>query len=291
VLLNQEQIERTINLGIYGTSGTGKTTLGVTAPDPVILLSERQGFESIRDAAARLKKPIPPTFLMQHRDALGQAIAALQKGVGSSGSNGKSAEPLVRLVEQFVPEDKQKQAIADLPYTTPKTVVLDSCTDMMQLVWDHILEQSPQKTAKDGLPETNMRHWGTMKERGNALLRAVRDLPYHSIYLSLLDDRETGEGDEKNRVVQPQMPMRALPGMLAASCNAVGITRVKRLHEKGKDMELQRWVQFAGPDFMLVKPLRPLKDQEEPNVSKWIAKLDKKHTTAEKKQQQQKGAA
>ena len=52
-------------IAICGKPGTGKTSLGVSAPDPLILLSERQGLPHVKQAAARQGKKVPPTLYMQ----------------------------------------------------------------------------------------------------------------------------------------------------------------------------------------------------------------------------------
>lgn len=284
MLLNASQLIRFWNLLIFGPSGVGKTTLGVTAPDPVILLAERQGFESVRDAAARLGKPVPPTFWVRTRDDVAKCVAAFQSEVF----------PLAVLARWFGGESELKdgeslsaeqetaiaEAVAALPYTQPKTIVCDSVTEMFQQVWDHILTQAPAKIAKDGLPDTNMRHWGAMKERCAAFIRSFRDLPYHVIFLALEDDKETGDDDARQRVVGPATPMRTIPGMLAAACNAVGqaqIRTVRQADEKAPDgvrNDLVRYVRFFAPSYVLTKPHERLAADEQPDVSKWFAQME-----------------
>jgi hypothetical protein len=258
MLLNSQQRTKIYNFGLYGDSGSGKTSLAATAPDPVFLLSERQGFESVRSACERMKRPLPPVFLISTRDDLARAVKALQ-----------SAKPIEELCATFGSRDDAKQ----FAYAVPKTVVLDSLTDMMQMIWDHMIEVAPPKNAKDGLPDM-MRYWVPMKERGLNVIRMFRDLPFHTVYLCLKEDKEIGEGDDKQRVIQPMMPMRGMASMLSAACNAVGMVRIQRVHAKEKEMDLRRWVQFAAPDNTLVKPLRPLADKEGVNMTAWIAKLD-----------------
>ena len=263
--LNQEQQDRNVNVLVYGTTGTGKTALGVSAPDPVILLSERQGFETVRDHARRLGKPMPPTFWIQNREQLAHAVHCLQV----------EADPIPAMLALLMKDKSESvaKAVATLPYKRPKTVVFDSVTDVMQIIWDGVVEQSPLKKAKDGLPDTSMRHWGAMSTRGKAFIRQCRDLPYNVLFLALLDDREVGEEDERSRVIQPMLPMRGLPSMLAAACNAVGIARVRAVRKKDEQTEMQHTIQFAGPDYMMTKPLRPLRDVEAPNMSQWLDRL------------------
>lgn len=283
MLLNAQQPGRLFKLLVYGESGVGKTHLGVTAPDPVILLAERQGFETIRDAAQMLGKPVPPSFWIRSRDDFADAIRALQS----------ESEPLPAMVARAMKDDPEaaEKTIAELPYTKPKTVVIDSMTEIFQLLWDHMLEQAPPKTAKDGLPEVGKRHWGTMRDRAQAMIRTVRDLPYNVLFLALLDDREVGEDEQKERVVQPQAPMRAIPSMMVAAVNAAGVAKRDRLTRMDpatgdRVVEIRRYVQFLCPSFVLAKPIIGLDGDEEPDVSAWLAKLD---THVEERQAQSNG--
>jgi hypothetical protein len=262
--LNAQQPERNLNFLIYGATGSGKTALGVSAPQPLILLSERQGYETVRDHSARLGVPMPPTFWIQNRSDLATAMQVLQS---------EHNEPILKLIDKLAPgmtPAMLDSVRATLPYVKPRTVVFDSLTDIMQLVWDGIVEQSPLKPAKDGLPDTTMRHWGAMATRARSFLRMARDLPYHVVMLALLDDREI----EGERHVGPSLPMRSLPALAGAACNAIGVARVTVKREQGKETTLLHSVQFAGPDNMITKPLRPLRDVETANVSDWITRCE-----------------
>lgn len=270
MLLNANQPRRRWIFGVYGESGVGKTHLGVTAPDPVILLGERQGFETVRDAARLLGKPVPPAFWINNPEALRVAVSTLQT----------SDDPLVDLIRHFAgPGDDVDAAIAALPYRKPKTVVADSATEFLQLVWEGIGAQAKTKIAADGLPEVSMRYWGVMKDRSGRLIRAFRDLPYHVLFLALLDDREVGEEDERSRIVQPLTPMRSIPSMLVAATNAFGVAKRERKvsREEGTDkrkIEIRRYVQFEAPSYVVSKPLSPLEAEEIPDVSDWFRRLE-----------------
>jgi len=271
MLLNDTPEEAYTKLTLYGKSGSGKTTLGVTAPDPFILLSERQGFKSVKDAARRLGNPLPPTVWVQTLDDLRHILFALQ-----SDAEAPIATALKRTLGT---SDEVAKMIASLPYQKPKTIVLDSMTEMFLLVSDDIDRISGKKVGRDGLETKAERYWGVLRERSEKLIRAFRDLPYHVLFLALLDDRTIGEGDQMARVVAPAAPMKALPMALAAAVNAVGIVGVAQ--EPKKDAEtgeiiydLRRWVRFAGPDWMMTKPLRPLADVEVPDVTSWIRRIE-----------------
>lgn len=262
MLLNAAERPRWWNLLVYGRSGTGKTSLGVTAPEPVVLLGELQGYESIRDAAHRLDKPEPPTFLIRTADELRRAIMTLRS---------VDDAPLTALAEQH------GAAGVELPYVRPQTVVVDSLTEMMKLVCDEIDEQSPPRIAKDGLPERTKRFWGVLGNRSDRLLRALRDLPYHVVMLARLVDKEVGEGQEKSRLVTPDMPMNKLGELTASVTNAVGISTKVAKAKLNADTEYTFGVRFSGPGYFLLKALRPLGDVETSDVSDWIERLDRAH--------------
>jgi hypothetical protein len=153
--------------------------------------------------------------------------------------------------------------------TWPLTVVLDSVTDACELVSEEIRTQSPPKVGKDGLPVDSERYWNVLKDRACKLIRAFRDLPMNVLYLCLLDDRTTGEDDNKVRWVGPQMPMRALPGAIQAAVNVVGVTFRKRVKDG-----TEYGIRTTGPDFMQLKPFPPLRDSEVTDFSSWCARIN-----------------
>lgn len=256
--------ERQLKALVYGAPGTGKTTLGVTAPDPVILLTERHGWASVEDAALRLGRPVPPTVWCDSAEKLGAAIRAL-----------RSHDPLVALCEAFADSPEEAlEAIAVLPYKRPKTVVLDSVTEAARYVADHVDREAPPKIGKDGLPTRSERAWGVVGERCERMIRAFRDLDYSVLFLALLDDREVGEGDERSRLVQPLMTPRKLASVLSASVNAAGVMVAREQPAmNGQQVQVKRWVQFATPSWTMTKLYRPLRDREVANFSDWVTRI------------------
>lgn len=293
-LLSTDGVEDFVNIVVYGKSGSGKTTLGVTAPKPFVLLSERQGYRSIRDAAEAAGVPVPPTLYLETVDDLRACLAALKGG---------SDEPIaVALRECLLPEkydghgkanngkgnlvppsDEEvaevEEAIASLPYLKPETIVCDSITDFFVLVSDDILNgMGNPVSSTDGLEVKPERYWGLLKDRSERLLRTIRDLPYNILFLCLLDDREVGKDESRQRVVGPDTPMRKLPSTLLASSNACGLAfveqhAVKQEVDQAATYQLSWRVRFAGPSWMTVKPIKPLRDVEEPHFGRWLEQL------------------
>jgi len=243
---------------VYGRPGTGKTNFGVSAPRPLILLSEGHAAPHVRAAAIRMGRPVPNVLFMEEANDYRDVLRAL---------HGSKDKPFV---VRTGPKDA-RETVLELE-EWPETVVLDSVTDAMQVLIDEIRLQSPPKEGKDGLPVDSERFWGALTDRATGLIRAFRDAPLNVLFLALLDDRMVGEGDEATRWVGPSMPMRKLPGALQAAVNVVGITyrtRLPELDENG-DRMLQYGILTTGPDFMELKPCAPLRDRESTDFADWV---------------------
>lgn len=245
---------------IYGRPGTGKTSFGVSAPRPLILLSEGHAAPHIRDAARRLGRPDPIVLTMDTADDYRDVLRAL---------HGSKDKP-------FVVRSKQEQCVVFQTDVWPETVVLDSVTDAMQVLIDEIRIQSPQKDGKDGLPVDSERFWGALTDRATGLIRGFRDAPMHVLFLALLDDRMIGEGPEASRWVGPQMPMRKLPGALQAAVNVVGVTfrdKTGEKDEKTGERVLEYGINTSGPNFMELKPFPPLRAKETTDFTDWVRRV------------------
>lgn len=269
LLLSDEEIEDYYKMLVYGKPGTGKTTLGVTAPKPLFLLSERQGYRSVKDAARRLGIPTPPSIWVETLEDVRNVLRALYH---------EHDEPIAVALRQVLgASDETEEKIARLPYLRPETIVTDSVTDFFTLIGQDIERTTGKIIGKDGLEVKHDRYWGVLRDRSEALIRSFRDLPYHILFLALLSDREVGEGDEKSREVQPACAMKALPSALVAAVNLCGIMSVREVASQDEEGELtyqhQRWVRFAGPGWMTTKMMRPLRDVEVPHVGAWFDTL------------------
>lgn len=260
-LLNQEQTF--IKALIYGDPGTGKTNFGVSAPNPLILLSERQALANIREAARRTGRPVPNALYMSSLEDYRDIMFAL-KACGP----GETLEV-----------KENGKVILSMPY--PETIVIDSLTDVGELAKADVERIAPPTNGKDGLPNWSMRHWGTLGTKMSSLILAFRNLPTHVIFLCLKIDTEIGEGDEKSRIVGPSLPMKKLSGTVAAAVNVIGITNRRTVKKevtkedgaKGVETETVYEVYTTGPDHAVTKPYRPLKDCEVPNFADWVTRI------------------
>ncbi len=247
---------------VYGNTGTGKTTLGVTAPKPVILLSERQGAFHIQQAAKRLGVPVPPTFFLQTMNDYRNWLRALQ---------GDRSKPL-RVTERLKnPKDNSisERLIVELE-EWPETVVLDSLTDVGRLLVEEIRRESPPKRGQDGLPVDSQRFWQTLGDRFKSLVWAFRDLPMNTLFLALSEDREDGEEGLKIRVVTADLPMRKLAKTVAAAVNLVAYSFRREVREGTAPTKIQYGVMVQGPEHVTLKPCHPLRPTEVPNFALWV---------------------
>ncbi len=259
--LDTEPGDPFVNVGVYGPPGTGKTSFGVTAPDPLILLSERQGMVHVLAAAKRLNKPVPPVLFMTCVQDYRNVVRAL---------HGNKAEPFRVWERVEVGKDQFEKRIAYESKAWPQSVVLDSLTDACRLIIEEIRTQSPPKRGKDNLPVDSQRFWNVLPDRVMAMIHGFRDAPVHAVFLCLADDREVGDEEDKRRQVKPAFPMRALAQVLAAAVNVMGYTYRREKREMGKPTKLVYGVLTTGPEYMMLKPMRPLRDSEVPDFSHWV---------------------
>lgn len=246
---------------VYGTTGSGKTSLGVTAPKPLILLSEAQGAIHVRQAAKRLGVPVPPMFYMESVFDFRNWVRALQ---------GDKSKPLT-VKERF--KDPNTGEIVEHTVVEltewPETVVIDSLTDVCRILIDEIRRESPQKKGQDGLPVDSQRSWQVLGDRYKNLVWAFRDVPAHVLFLALSEDREEGEDGNKVRVLTADLAMKKLPRVTASAVNLVAYAFRKEIRDKD-GVRIQHAVMTSGPEYMLLKPYRPLRDTEVPNFGTWV---------------------
>lgn len=257
---------------LTGTSGSGKTRFGATAPRPLILLSERQGMRTIRDTAKLLGRPMPEVLLIRNLQDYRQVLRGL---------HGPKDQPLrvYAAAKIDTPIGKEPGLILEMnPW--PETIVIDSLTDACELVRAEVLADSPPQKGEDGLDVISMRHWGEFRERATKLVRSFRDVPLHVIFLCLQDERitETSNG-VTTRYIGPSLATSKMPPSVTAAVNVAGIMlRAQRPGAKtadGKegDREIRYAVKTAGPDWMEVKPYRPLRDVEVPDFADWLRRI------------------
>lgn len=207
--LDDQEEEKYVKACIYGPPGSGKTTFGVTAPKPLIAVTERQAMVHIREAARRLGTPLPQVFYIEAND--------LRNLVRSLGGDRSKPFPGFR-------EARRREDLACIKANGRRRFVLDSATDACRLLVEEIRRESPPTRGKDGLPADSQRFWNVLIQRAEMMITYIRDLPMHAVFLALSDDRDKGDEDNKQRSLVPLMATKGLGMKLAAAVNVVGYT-------------------------------------------------------------------
>lgn len=240
---------------ITGDGGTGKTSMGVSAPRPLVLLSERQGLSHIRQAAKRQGKPMPPVLMIEDFEDYRTALRALR---------GPKDKP-------FVIHDGKDVVLELPPEEWPQTVVIDSLSDACDVLKKELVQQMGKlPVGSDGLPVLSMRYWGVLIERTEQMIKGFRDLPMHVVFLCLLSDKTREVGGVTERTVQPQLSTASMANKLCAAVNVMGYT-YRRFDEAGKAVYA---VATVGSEGTLTKPCEPLRPREVPDLTNWISRLN-----------------
>jgi len=241
---------------IHGVSGAGKTALGAEAPNPIILLTEMQGLA---------------TVLTHNPSATVVPIESVARKLGVS--------------EMDVVRDLMQRArLGQFPEGS--TIVLDTADELMRIMKDDMQQGE----------EFTLQQWGGLTDRFRRFLRLFRDIPYNAIMLTHTD--VTTEGEENLRYLTPAFLGRQIgpesPGYFSAvgwmfkrypSENDKkakrGSRRGRRDKDDAKDEEatgdeeatVVHLVMFDGPSRYAVKPTRPLRALEEPDVTDWLRRI------------------
>lgn len=253
-----------LKAGIMGPSGSGKSSLGATAPRPLIVLSERQGKDPALARARALGLPEPTIVEVDSLDDYRDLVRSL---------HADRAKP-------FRWQTKAGETVVTMdPW--PETIVIDSLTDACELVEQSILTEAPPKRGEDGLDVFSQRHWAELKKRCQRLIRALRDVDAHVLFLTLTDERTTETSDGvTTRELGPALPMRKLPDILMQATNVFGLIQRKEVRDEtgavAKDEAGNRRLAvrctFAAPAWVKVKPSDALNDTEDPDFAAWVAK-------------------
>ena len=244
-------------IAVTGPSGTGKTTLGVTAPKPLIVLSERQALPSIKMAAKRLGVPVPPVVYVEEADDYRSVLVALHR---------PKDKPFV------IVDRSSGEVIIELPVEEwPETVVIDSLTDACDVVRKELDLQAPDRKGRDGLPFRAGNKWGIWVERCMGIVKGFRDLPMHVVFLCLLSDKtkEDDDGNVIERIIQPKLATHAMGQQLAAAVNIMAYT-----YRTSEGAKLVYGVMTnSRHEGMLTKPCEPLQRIEVADLTSWIDRL------------------
>lgn len=192
-----EQHQPTLNIGIYGDSGYGKTRLAcsiaeIEDPD----LRERW-------LPALIVDPEHGTWSVRTRDGL---LRTSKAGYGDM-------KKLIRRI---------KAGRVDI-----KTVIIDSVTDQQKGWMAKVIEDRLKKRPDSDPESMEQADWGTLATRFREVYRDLRDLPINLIVTALASEREDEDtGDKKMKLALQGQFREDLPAYL----DVVGyLTMVKKV--------------------------------------------------------------
>lgn len=222
---------------LFGDSGAGKSWLAASAPDPVILLTERNGEQSVR-----LSAPDAP-YLIAHtmeevRDFLRIAISGDWLDAG-------------------------------LPYV-PKTLVIDGLTEIQRMLKEEMQDHR-------GDEEFTFRDWGRLNEKVRAMLGKLRDLGYHVVCTALADtitadDVRYTEPQFQGRKIGGQV-MQYFNAVGYVFKRGAGGRRSRSNKDEDSGSTVEHVAMFDGPARIKCKSCHPIGGIRTGPVSDWIEEL------------------
>lgn len=233
--------DRHVKILIHGKSGAGKTTLGAMMPRPLVMLTEANGLASI---------------LAVNPDAV--VIRTYDPGAYGLST---ASEVVQEVIKSAMSGALAKEGIESL--------VADSMTEIQRIIRDQILRE---KGVLDNPGYVlTQQDWGLLTERMRRFARAFRDVPLHTLGITLSAE----ERDEEGGVISilPQFEGKKLPGEIAQFFSAVGYAFKRTIKVEGQPDGVAHEVAFQGPSKLLVKPVRPLRIVEPADPRDWIARI------------------
>ncbi len=275
MLMNAIQQKPLYKVAIYGPPGTGKTHMGALAPDPLILLLERHGYESIRTASVMNGRPIPPVIWVRSLKQLKRIATILASDPEPIAAMMMDPEVVAEGDVLALGLDRAK-LVKGLPYKRPKTVVLDSVSEACEMVAASVDSAGGTESDKSGLEYRKLKAWGPITDKGVALIRTFRDLPYHVLFLALMNERNHGDDTTPDMHYEPALPGRQLPKKLVQVVNACGVAVLSHINDEKTGRRVGRWVRFITTDRYASKAATPLREREPADPRAWFDALENK---------------
>lgn len=229
-----------VKLLIQGKSGAGKTTLGAMMPKPLVILTEANGLPSILAAN-------PDAIVVRIYDpaAYGKAtsyeVLSETMALAATGAFGDDVE----------------------------SVVADSATEIQRVIKEQILREKGVLDSPGYV--FTQQDWGLLTERMRRFARMFRDVPYHTMMITLSEENRDEDGAVS--AVVPQFEGKKLAGEVAQFFSAVGLAFKRMIKVEGQPDAVAFEVLFQGASKFLVKPCRPLKNIEPADPRDWITRI------------------
>jgi hypothetical protein len=233
----------TYGILLLGKPGTGKSWGASTAPKPLIVVTEKNGIQSIRHAN-------PDAIIIDVHDQTAED------------DDGKEYKVRPITVVRTVMKAAIKGTLHELVGQPIETLVFDSLTDTQRLFRDEIAGQDGNMSKRD---------WGTLADRFRLFLRALRDCPYNYIGIALVNS----ELEEATGI------RHLVPAFQGGSTrNEIGqwFNIIAHMYKKtttdgdGLETTIHR-AMLDGPSNYMTKSQHPLRGTLDPDLTDWIRQL------------------
>lgn len=225
------------NAIIYGRPGAGKTTCAATAPGPILFADCDQGLLALQNPDPTLIKELGINL----DDLFFEPI--------------KSFADMVNLIQKVGNECK-----ADPNWWG--TVVVDNLTELQRVLMNDILKQADRV-----LPQ--LQDWNLILMQMQAIVRQLRNLPIHTIFLAHERSTENGIGPALSGRIEEE-----LPGYVDTMAR---YTMLEKPDPQNKDIvkvirKLRLRPQLGAVEVNAKCRSSRLGDWEEPHITKLIQK-------------------
>tara|TARA_R110000824_G_scaffold136888_10_gene300847 strand:- start:5768 stop:6625 length:858 start_codon:yes stop_codon:yes gene_type:complete len=224
---------------IYASAGTGKTWLAAGSPNPVVILTEKNGITSVAHS-----NPEAIVIEVTSADELFDVIVDAQDGhLDAEDDEGNSHK---------------------IPF---ETLIIDSLTEAQRLIKDRILKNANRD-------EMILKDWNTLANHMQRLVRAIRDLPCHVICTALQEDQY--EDSTGTRYIKPQFEGKKTTQQISQYFNFVGWLFKKEggTVSVSNGELIPRYLMLDGPNNVMCKPAHPVIGViENPSISQILSDI------------------
>lgn len=256
--IDNTESDKWLKVAITGGTGTGKTWFGASGPKPLILLSEYQGKASIDSYLATYPKRNKPAVLwMEHAQNYWDVLRALGQ------PKDKPLEIKATIFENDQPVGEETVMTLD---EWPETIVLDSLTDALDLVRQKLWKTAKVPVNQYNLPDETFSHRRELLDRGAKFIRAFRNLPFHVVFLCLMEEKDIYRNKKNIGVRQsPLVPHKDLAGVIASSVNVCGLS-YRGWGQNGPEYGITT----EGMEGQPTKRMAPLRPTEVSDFTAWV---------------------